>query len=192
MPRGRVVFVVEGHLEHEFLNKTCSGSVIVLRLSNGKSVTAQALAKQVYAQVMAISHEVSYIAVVADREKRVDSSEKIEKDVSDALNKTYKLKIPFSVHVPDLMIENWIISDINTLKKFKLDVDLSKGTEGCHGKSRLDDAYRKKKLKYKELDHGVPLLRSCSAIMVNDVSPSFSRFFCKVKSVMPNWYWLKR
>ncbi|MBP0594575.1 DUF4276 family protein [Paraburkholderia sp. LEh10] len=190
MPKGKVVFIVEGHLEQKFLTEVCNGESKVLKLQNGKTVAATAIAKQVKAQI-SIIRDPSYVVVLLDREKRPQSSIAFEKEI-DAELKKLNFSVPFSVHVPDLMIENWILADVEALKRANLDVDLSKGTEGCHGKRKLDEAYRKKKKKYSEIFDGVPLLKSCSANTIKTVSTSFDRLFTSVSHILGDCYWLQR
>lgn len=191
MPKGLPVFVVEGHLEHKFLAETSNGKIRILKLSNGKQVSPAALAKQVHAQVRAAQGQPPYVIVIADREKRKQSALQLEADITSELT---KLSFPgrFHVHVPDMMIENWILADAGALAKEGLNPNVANGTEGCHGKGKLSEAFRNRNKNYKETIDGVRLLKSCSAIAIRQKSPSFRRLFRTISRLAPGCYWLKR
>lgn len=189
MPRGLPVFLVEGHLEHDFLNEICGKKSRVLRIPNGKTVSPTAIAKQVVAQVSALAEEPSYVTVIADREKRVQSSLEIESEIKQELLR-HGFSIPFSVHVPDKMIENWILADAEVLNEMGLTVSLAAGTEGCHGKSVLDAAFRKKRMKYNERIDGVQLLKKCKASNLSQTSPSFQRLSHTLCGTFQRCFWI--
>lgn len=191
MPKGPPLFVVEGYLEHEFLHAICNKKARILKLSNGKQVSPASLAKQVFAQAAAAAQQPSYIIVIADREKRPETASNIEDQVSKEL-KRLGLKIGFSVHVPDQMIENWILADIETVKNEGFDPTLKSGSEGCHGKNVLGEAFKTKNRNYKERIDGVRLLKSCRASIIRKCSPSFDRLCIHLSKILINCYWLKQ
>ena len=191
MPRGIPVIIVEGHLEHIFIRENCGTRIKVLKLSNGDSVSPGALAKQIYYQLAALSVQPSYVAILADRESRTEESIDLENLITQALG-TYKVTLPFSVHVPDKMIENWIIADSEVLEKEKLELGLVCGTEGCNGKAKLKQAFKNNNRKYSETEDGPRLLRRCSASKIRHVSPSFARFHSALAQAIPECHWLNK
>lgn len=192
MPKGLPVFLVEGHLEHDFLEEICGKKKSrVLKIPNGKTVSPKVIARQVIAQVSMLAEEPSYVTVVADREQRAESAIDVENEIANELQQQ-GLMIPFSVHVPDKMIENWILADVNVLNGEGLSISLAVPAEGCHGKSVLDAAFRKKRSKYNERIDGVKLLKLCKASTVSSVSPSFQRLRLQLKNIFLGCHWIQR
>lgn len=191
MPSGLPIFIVEGYLEHDFLSKTCGRKIRVLRLSNGKHVSAAALAKQVFAQLCAVSDQPPFVVVLADKESRPSSALELEKEVKKEL-RNLGVKIPVFVHVPDMMIENWILADPAVIAGEGLTVELPNGSEGCHGKNKLSGAFRRRRLAHKERIDGVRMLRACSANTIKQHSPSFARMHKALSSISLECYWLSK
>ncbi|MBU9281995.1 DUF4276 family protein [Burkholderia multivorans] len=190
MPKGIVVFVVEGHLEQKFLTEICNCGVKVLKLPNGKTVTPFSIAKQVNAQILLVK-EPAYVVVLVDREKRPQSSIALEGEIRAEL-KRLQFNHPFSVHVPDMMIENWMLADDNALKKYNLDIAPENRSEGCHGKAKIIEGFRKNKSKYNEIIDGVPLLKSCSPSIMSANNASFNRLFSALGPILKDCHWMKK
>jgi hypothetical protein len=190
MPKGLPTFIVEGHLEHEFFNRQCRDKVRVLKLNNGKDVTPAALAKQVLALVRSISKTPPFVIVIVDREKRLLSAIDLETEIAVELT-ALGLQTPFFVHVPDMMIENWILADPSAFPK-DFPIDFSRGCEGFHGKGKIEAAFKSQGLKYKERFDGVNLLSNCVASKISRASTSFFRLFSTLQNLGVTCHWLSR
>jgi hypothetical protein len=191
MARGLPTFIVEGHLEQEFFQKHCGKKVKVLKIPNGEDVSPKALAKQINALSKILPLEPEFIFVVIDRERRKQSSLDIEMEIKNELL-FLGLKTPFSIHIPDIMIENWILADPKVFLKYGLKVTTPNGTEGVGGKKIIATAYQNIKKNYKERFEGVQLLSDCSAKEMNENSISFSRLYSALKLFNVKCHWLNK
>lgn len=175
MPKGKVTFIVEGDLEMTFLKNQCGNSSIIRKVpSNGDDVSMDCLAKMVHA-IVGMGPEPTCLFVILDREHRLVTSVQLEVELINRL-KALKVADNCHVHFADRMIENWIISDDAVLNANQLEVNLGKdGTEGCGGKAKLKEAFKKNRLSYSERIDGTKLLSKCSAKKLATASISFRR-----------------
>lgn len=190
MPRSKPIFIVEGDLEKEFLQKHCDSKSIIRKIpSNGRNVPVDRLAEMVIAILEAIRNP-TRVFVIVDREGRDISSSVLEESL---LNRLTELGAQgsISVHVPDRMIENWILADHDACAAEHLDVDLPGSAEGCSGKSVIKGAFRQTRQAYSERIDGVRLLTSCKPEVIAQNSPSFARLHEQLAPVVSTCRWLE-
>jgi hypothetical protein len=177
MPKGKMVFIVEGDLEKKFLEKQCKSHLIIRKIpSNGDSVCIDKIVSMIRAIVELINNP-GEIFVVLDREGRVETAEQLEQIISTKLNEIFPRKL-LSIHIADRMIENWIIADIDVLLSEGLEIEGDPTMfEGCGGKAKIKAAFRKNNSSYSETVDGVRLLEKCMPTVLAQKSASFSRLY---------------
>ncbi len=191
MPKGKVVFVVEGELEKDFLQKQCGTQSIIRRVpSNGEDVALGRLALMVRAILLTIKNP-SKVFVILDREMRDRGASECEAELLSEL-RGLGINTDISVHFADRMVENWIIADSRALLSEDLIVDVTDGAEGFGGKSRLKQAFRVRELTYSERVDGVRLLNKCSASAIAQKCESFARLYNSVKNAEVHCEWIER
>lgn len=180
MPKGKLVFIVEGDLEKKFLEKQCKSHFIIRKIpSNGDSVSVVRIIAMIKAIIELINNP-GDIFVIIDREGRSETSEELEQFIFDGLVGAAPGS-QFSIHVADRMIENWIIAEQRVLISENLEVEINSGKfEGCGGKAKLKAAFKKIDSSYSETVDGVRLLERCIPSIIAKNSPSFSRLYPKL------------
>ena len=189
MPKGKVTFIVEGELELAFLKNQCGSKAIFRKVpSNGDDVSMECLTKMV-AAIVGMGPEPEVLFVILDREHRALTALQLEQDLERRIV-ALSLSSKLSVHFADKMVENWIIADDEAMIKSGLQIEVGKlGTEGCGGKSKLKEAFKKKRLSYSERIDGPKLLNACSAKKLAANSPSFKRLADALKANSIECHW---
>ncbi len=98
---------------------------------------------------------------------------------------SHSFAIPIFVAVPNRMIENWFLADIEHLSKnrgFLRDGLTQKNYEGTHGKNELKKCM-KQGISYSETKHGPKLFESIRFEIARENSASF-RYFLKVARIV--------
>ena len=127
--------------------------------------------------------------MILDREHRALTALQLEQDLERRIA-ALSLSSKLSVHFADKMVENWIIADDEAMIKSGLQIEVGKlGTEGCGGKSKLKEAFKKKRLSYSERIDGPKLLNACSAKKLAANSPSFKRLADALKANSIECHW---
>lgn len=180
MPKGKMVFIVEGDLEKKFLEGQCKKHLIIRKIpSNGDSVSIERIAMMIKTIISLINNP-GNIFVIIDREGRAESAIDLEQLILDRLSGVAP-GCQISIHVADRMIENWILAEKNVLTAESLVVEETiESFEGCGGKSKLKAAFKKINSSYSETVDGVRLLERCIPSVIADKSPSFSRLYLKL------------
>jgi hypothetical protein len=104
---------------------------------NGKDVALKAIAKAAHSLISLFRGRHYPIILIVDREKRDQSSEEIEKELTELL---VGLGVPTAdliVSCPDRMLENWMLGDDRYFDKV-YDIQLESCFEGVQGKRESD------------------------------------------------------
>ena len=182
----RPAYLVDGHLEKTFIQRTCRRNTVVRLLQcNGEDVAVQAIAKRIVTHCRLLHGRCRPIIVVLDREGRDTSAEQLSADIIVEVQKG-GVDDEIIIGVADRNIENWILADVDTVQKLYPNVTLDiPSPDGFNGKSKL----RKALGTYHETTMGVDLLLRCRSSSMRS-SPSFSRFLKKVQHL--DCWWLEK
>lgn len=192
MPRGKMIFIVEGDLERIFLQRQCGNKLIIRKIPcNGDSVSIERIAIMVKS-ILAIIRNPGDVFVVIDREGRSETAEEIEQLILGQLNGIVA-GVLFSIHIADRMTENWILAEGNALLSENLEVDeMHGGYEGCGGKAKLKTAFKKLNSTYSETVDGVRLLEKCIPSVIAGNSPSFFRLYHQLINKLDSCAWVTK
>jgi len=183
-----VAFIVDGQQEQKILQKICPGSPIRRLNCNGEHVELVAAAKRAASLIRLIGNAFYPIVMVFDREKRPDSSEKIEKELLRLILQE-GITTEVIIGVPDRMIENWTLADWDTVSTHgQLKGKRPDTIEGKNGKSIICKLLPKSRY-YHETIEGVDWFLRAKAEILYETSRSFERFADALASI--NCAWLK-
>lgn len=176
-------FLVDGHLEKKFIQHICPGYVVRILQCNGEQVAIKEIAKRVITQCKLLKGRYRPIVVVIDREGRSKTANKVGETLLSCIREA-GINDDIIIGVADRMIENWILSDFDIVKKVKPRSRRSWGNipDGFSGKNRL----RKILGGYHETTDGVDLLIKCRPSKMKN-SQSFQTFFNKIGHIKCNW-----
>lgn len=187
----KTIFLVDGPTEIRAIRekfKKETNEVPNLRKvgCNGKSVSAQGYANAAYGTlILALRSYYTCIICILDRERRPQSPIKLSCSVKEAIvnqvcsTTKYRLddvKRKLYVCVPDIMFENWIVSDVEGIKRH---VDFIKGgskQKYYDGKSGASVLKGMMKVPYKKTLHGPVLFKATNFSTSKKNSPSFKGF----------------
>src|ERR1043166_6627832 len=153
-------FIVEGHLEQDFVQSVCEGSPVRRIGCNGTDVKIEAIAKHVATHARLLQRRFDPIVVVFDRERRSETCDSLEDALRTELQKQ-NVTARIIVGIPDRDIESWILADYETFAgAVGLDPKALVDTfEGRKCKGRLKELVDGK-LHYNALVHGVFWLKN--------------------------------
>lgn len=183
-------FIVEGHLEQDFVQAICQGAPVRRIGCNGSDVSMEVLAKFVSTQARILQRKFNPIVVVFDREGRRESCEELENALRIELKKM-DVTATVVIGIPDRDIETWILADIEMLSK-TIGAEELKNTgpfEGNKCKHKLKSMVMGKCF-YSETNQGVEWLKKARPHCLKQNSNSFSRFYEELKGL--RCWWLER
>ena len=180
-------FLVEGDLEQKFIQNVCPGCPVRKINCNGDDVSLEAIGKRVGTLGRLLHKRCSPLVVVFDRERRTDTAQMIEVNLSEILEHE-AIQVPIVVGVADRHIENWILADYET---FARSAGISKSVpvrsfEGKKGKSAVKRALGANR-SYVETIDGVTWLTAARPTVVAQNSPSFKRLAEALVSLQCRW-----
>jgi hypothetical protein len=180
-------FIVEGHLEQDFVQAICPGSPVRKIGCNGCDVKIEAVAKHVATHARLLQRKCDPIVVVFDREQRTESCDYLESTLKSELQKQ-NVTARIIVGIPDRDIESWILSDYQTFASvIGLDPSASiKDFEGKKCKARIKELIAGK-LHYNEIIHGVVWLKNAKPYNMKLSSQSFSKFYESMSGLGCRW-----
>jgi hypothetical protein len=183
----RPAFIVEGHLEQDFVQAVCDGSPVRRIGCNGANVKIEVVAKHVATHARLLQKRYEPIIVIFDRERREETCEHMEKMLKEELQKQ-NVSARIIVGIPDRDIESWILADYET---FANAVGIEPKTcqnnfEGTKGKSKIKELCVGK-CHYNEIIHGVAWLKNAKPYKMKGASPSFARFVEASKGLSCRW-----
>jgi hypothetical protein len=176
---------VEGDMERQFINMNFK-YVRVVPVQNSVTWSVQQLFKQITTAYMALDQQVETI-VWLDREKRQETADEIRTSIYSALVEVGVQPDQLHIIVNDRMSENIILSDKSVIRSvFNMD-GYDYNFEGQHGKGILKDLYKGLGINYKELVHGVGLLKK---IRIKECAKSSASLQSFVTTFTRNCWWV--
>jgi hypothetical protein len=173
-------FIVDGQMERLIINHFCPDRPVKLLNCNGKDVSLEAAAKHAASLIRLMKRNYPVI-LIFDREKREETSEQIAEKLHEEIQKLGINDVELIIGVPDKMIENWILADINSVNLyFKVNAN-QKNFEGTGGKSQIKQIINPKN--YSETQDGPELAKLCDITTVSKNSKSFRSFFDKLSKM---------
>jgi hypothetical protein len=121
------------------------------------------------------------IILMLDLEARPDNCDSFIA-LLDSEIKKHNLGVSVSFIVPNTMIENWYLADIEYLSKkkaFLKDNLKQKNYEGTHGKAEIKKLF-KREYSYSETDHGPQMFVLIRNSVASKHSPSYKRFLLEL------------
>ncbi len=178
-------FIVDGHLERNFIQKVCPGKKVRILNCNGHAVSVKAIAKRIATHCRLFKGKYYPIIIWVDREDRDVSTTEFANELEQAISEE-GIQDQIILGVADRNIENWIIADKLTVRKEAETVGKYPGvTDGYNGKSKIKQIIEG----YHETTTGVELLTRCYASRMI-CSPSFKAFYEKLPK--KGCWWLER
>jgi hypothetical protein len=179
--------LVEGRMEKLLVEALCPGSCVRIINCNGDEVSLEAIAKRVGTLARLEQKRFSPIIVLLDREGRAAESSKIKRELL-ALLRQENVAVPVIVGVPDRMIENWILADIETVARF-IQIKTKPSTqpfEGTAGEARLKELLPET-FTYVKTIHGVEWFKNCDSEIISQNSASFREFVSALADLKCKW-----
>ena len=180
-------FIVEGHLEQDFVQAICAGSPVRKIGCNGTDVKIEVVAKHVATHARLLQRKCDPIIVVFDRERRTETCEWLEEALKAELQKQ-NVTARIIVGIPDRDIESWILADFETFANtVGLDPNVSdKSFDGKKCKGKVKELVAGK-LHYNEIIHGVEWLKNAKPYKMKDTSQSFLKFYEALSGLGCRW-----
>lgn len=195
--------IVDGYTEKESIKKWYKKSNInspTIRYSpgNGIDFTEQTYAKQVTPTIIALlSQSIRFLVFIPDLEKREKKGrttiQKFSLNLKNEIIKAVRCRNSNYTEVylnniifvcpSNIMFENWIISDVEGIKKLKIiKPSVSQGDfDGKNGASILNKMMT---IQYKKTVHGYELFKNVCSIRGSQYSPSFKSFNDTIKDLL--------
>ncbi|MGA9048256.1 MAG: hypothetical protein WB588_04605 [Dehalococcoidia bacterium] len=169
----KAAFLVDGHLEQKFIQKSCPGRPVQRLECNGHNVSLSAIAERIETHCRLFNNRYYPIIVVIDREDRRETSQEISSSLHSLLEQL-GIVDTIIIGVTDRTIENWILADREIVNQCEYKVkEITISYEGRKGKTVIKKHLRM----YHETTDGVDLLVKCRAGHIKNNSPSFAEFY---------------
>jgi Domain of unknown function (DUF4276) len=175
----RIGIVVDGAGDYASLRTRLKGYVIVKTDGpRGHAAAVIEIVRKSRKQIDILrALKCTRVVVVLDFESRNAVYEDFVEDLSTAFSST-DFQMPMFVAVPNRMIENWFLADIeylSSIKAFIRDGLRQKNYEGTHGKDKLKSCM-KQGMSYSETRHGPQLFETLRFAVAAMNSQSFKHF----------------
>lgn len=170
-------FIVDGYTELKIIQHLCPNRPIKRTDLNGKFVKIPLIVKRIASHIRLLGNKYYPIIVLVDKEEREISCVTMIEQIKQGLIEHGLGNQDIRVGVADRMIENWIISDWNSLDgKPK---DKPKKCEGMNGSAVI----KKLKGNYNKTTDGVDyFISACPKTMFAN-SDSFRHFINELKGI---------
>ena len=112
----KIAFIVEGHMEQKLVQLFCNGASVRRLQCNSKTAPPATIAKRL-APTLPFLKRAWKIFVVFDREKRNLSANELAEQVIQELRNENVDVSQLEVIVADRSTENWILADIEGIKR---------------------------------------------------------------------------
>ncbi|MDO1558199.1 hypothetical protein Q0812_01980 [Brevundimonas sp. 2R-24] len=178
----KIVAIVEGQTEEHFIRKTYPSALILRPFTNGRDVDLALIARKIAAPLARIGMGFDDFIILIDRERRTMSAAELEERLRSELEKLEPMR-QFSIGVPDIHIENWILADETEMRRRYGETFTYEG-DGTPAKGALRALSG---ISHSPLEKA-ELLKACSADEIANKSPSFECFRTRVRC---DWVWLK-
>ena len=166
---------IEGSMERQFVNSNFK-YVRVVPVQNGITWSSERLCRQIETSFKAFDYA-GEVVVWIDREGRDISAADLRNEIRATLINCGADPSKVYVLVNDRMAENLILSDESAIISEFGNDGYKYEHEGFNGKRRLRDLYLKKSVNYKEMIHGVKMLKKIRISNCAINSPSVLDFY---------------
>lgn len=177
----RIVAIVEGQTEEHFIRRTYPSALILRPFTNGKDVSTEVISKKIAAPLARIGADFADFIILVDRERRQASATDFANELHNELAKLAPGR-RFSIGVPDIHIENWILADEAEMRR-RFDASFTYAGDGVPAKGVLRTISG---ISHSPLERA-ELLKACAANEIEGRSPSFAAFKAQVRC---EWLWL--
>ncbi|MDR0605599.1 MAG: hypothetical protein LBG80_14975 [Bacteroidales bacterium] len=171
-------FIVDGYTEKRIINYFCPGQPVRLLNCNGKDVRIEAAAKRIATLIRLMKNNYPII-IIFDKEKRNNEFEEIANKLLLCINANDIQKVEILIGIPDIMIENWILADIQSINSYYSVNIAQENFEGINGKSKIRQIIKPRY--YSEAEDGPELIKKCFIKNIYNNSASFKYFYEKIK-----------
>ena len=178
-------FIVDGQTEKKIIQALCPNQPVKILGCNGKDVSYAAAAKKA-ASLIRLLNKNYPIIILFDREERTDSSTQIAGKLFEAIISQGVQPVDLLIGVPDRMLENWMLSDIDAVNRHYKSSFLTLSPDGINGKNHmkfLTDGHEG----YYETTDGPQIFCKCNPKTMAQISPSFFDFLNKIGSLDCSW-----
>ncbi len=190
MPKLQVGFIVDGPTEVETFEACLNAQHHEFHMRknnlNGRDASLDRIAKATADLLRALSKKgTTFNVVVIDKEERPDlSCDEMRSQLESKIGTFFKGH--FVIFVVDIMFENWIIADFDSLKRnhstlIQQTASSNSGNEGKNGCGILKKYWRSDS-SYKKTVHGPILFKSTDKKTATKHSVSFQKFFDFLKT----------
>jgi hypothetical protein len=180
-----IVAFIEGSMERTFVNNNFH-YVDVVPIDNGNSWSIDKLKDQIRTKYIAKDPNCDFLIIWLDREDRPESSEYIEEELRAAAIDAGCSPDKIIVCVTDRMTENLILADEIVIQAEFIIDEYEYSAEGCSGKSEIRKLYKNIDVNYKEMEHGLKLLKKIRLERAAEKSTFVQRFLQKFQ---PECWW---
>jgi len=163
---------------------------------NGHTVTVEGYVNGIFGIInLALNQKYLNIFCVLDREKRQISATNLAKKIHnkliqkiDSSTKISKIELNEKIKIvaADRMLENWIIADLEGIKKRKNLININSQQELFDGKSGVKLLKQFMIVNYNKVQHAELLFKAVSIERAIKYSPSFNKFILMIESVKSN------
>lgn len=174
-------------MEREFLGRYMK-YIRVSPVHNGVSWTLSRLCQQIATAYSAFDLK-TRVVVWVDREGRTETAGEIRAEIRAALVTAGAADDAIFILVNDRMVENLLLADEVVIRGEFGVREYQYDAEGRNGKRRLKELFSEKGQNYKEMIHGVTLLKKIELDRCGLVSPSANAF---VSEYTDECWWIKR
>jgi hypothetical protein len=176
-----LAFIVDGQMEQLIIGNLCPNKPVRLLNCNGRDVSIEAAAKRV-ASLIRLMRRNYPIIIIFDREKRLESSEVICKKLIEAIKSNGIHEVPIVIGVPDRMIENWILADINSVNTYYGISIPQLDFEGKGGKGQIRKLIEPHN--YQETEDGPEIAKKINFNIAKSNSISLNSFLSKIIEII--------
>jgi hypothetical protein len=185
-------FLVEGAMEQQIVQDLCPGAAVRLLNCNGDQVALAAIASRVGTLARLLQKRFSPIFVVFDRERRAATTTQLRVELQKLVAQE-RISVPIVIGIPDRMIENWILADLESLSRAaRIERTLfTPAFEGTCGEAKLKEMLPKDSVYVKTIN-GVRWFANGNPEVMKQNSPSFREFAEALSPVACRWLAQKR
>ena len=179
-----VGIIVDGHGDYSSLKMRFKERYIILKTDgpHGHTAKPRAIAKKSRKQVgILAAYPCAHVIILLDFEMRTQPYENFVTELRN-LFECEDFPVPVSVVMPNRMIENWYLADIEFLssnKTFLRNKIKQKDFEGEHGKNRIK-SFMRPGVSYSETKHGPEMFKIIRFGEARRYSKSFDEFLNKI------------
>jgi len=132
----RIVALVEGHTETHFVQAAYGNAIVQRPFANGDSVSLDLIAEAIIEHLDTVSGSISKVLILLDREGRDVSAADMRESLRTRIQ-PHCGKRSIYIGVSDRQVENWILADVDHVRKRFNAPDFNYLGDGSPGKNAL-------------------------------------------------------